>query len=74
MSARERFTVSGPGVEGHPAPCLGAGVSGAQTFAGRHRRDQGEVSFYVRDAAGVAAAVVTKTEGGVIETRLVGEE
>lgn len=72
MSGRDRFTVSGPGEQDHGAPSLGAGISVAQTFACRHRRDVGDVSFYVREAGDVARAVVTKTEAGPIVTQVCG--
>jgi hypothetical protein len=70
VSARAAFTVSGPLEEDHPVPALGPGISCAQTFASRRRRDEGEFSYYVRDEAGAGRAIVTKTAGGIIETRV----
>ena len=69
MSAPARFTVSGPFEPDKPVPSVGAGCSCAQTFATRHRKEPGEVSYYVRDELGNGRAIVTKTAGGAIETR-----
>jgi hypothetical protein len=65
-SAEGKFTISGPLEDDHPAPSLGAAMSGALTFANRHRREEGEFTYYVRDLVGTAYARATKHENGVI--------
>jgi hypothetical protein len=70
VSARAPFMVSGPLEEDHPVPNVGAGISCAQTFANHRRREAGEFSYYVRDELGAGRAIVTKTAGGMIETRV----
>ena len=57
------FTVSGPFEEGHPVPSVGAGISVAQTFASRHRKDASELTYYVRTIMGDARAMVTLSHG-----------
>lgn len=65
-SPEGKFTISGPLEEDHPAPTIGAAMSGALTLANRRRRDDGEFTYYVRDLAGRAYARATKHENGVI--------
>ena len=52
----ERFEVTGPGLEGRPAPCHGAAVALALDRASRFETP---ASFYVRDAG----AIVAQAEG-----------
>lgn len=72
-SPEGKFTVSGPLVDEHPVPTLGAGMSAAETFANRHRFEEEESTYYVRDLVGTAHARVTKEAGsrGVITTALI---
>lgn len=65
-SPEGKFTVSGPLVDEHPVPTIGAGQSAALTFANRHRKEEGEFTYYVRDLLGDAHWRATKHESGKI--------
>lgn len=60
-----KYTVSGPGEDGSAAS-LGAAISLACTFATRHRKEMGELTYYVRDVAGQGFGGVTKHPDGII--------
>ena len=62
------FTVSGPYEPDHPVPNVGAGISCAQTFCTRHRKQADELTYYVRSLTGDLLAMV-ELRDGVIETR-----
>lgn len=62
---KANIIISGPGVEGRAAPTVGAGISGALTFACRADRRS---TFYVREQDRVVARV-ERDENGVIEAR-----
>lgn len=64
------YIVTGPHEKEKQAPTIGAGLSIAQTYANRRRKEQGSFTYYVRDALGVTTyATVTKEEDGTIQTR-----
>ena len=64
-----RYTVTGPHEEDHAVPTIGAGISCAQSFASKHRRAEGEITYYVRDlVGGVLYATITKGADGSITT------
>ena len=68
-----RFAVTGPYEAEHAVPSVGAGISCAQTFCTRHRKQAEELTYYVRDLTGLLFAMVTKRTDGVIATTVVGE-
>lgn len=64
------FIVTGPHEPEKHAPTLGAGLSLAQNYANRRRKDAGSFTYYVRDVIGTTIyATVTKEEDGSITTR-----
>ena len=64
-----KYTVTGPFEQDHPVPNVGAGISCAQTFCTRHRKQAESLTYYVRSLTGDLLAMVTLNEEGVIETR-----
>jgi hypothetical protein len=65
------FTVSGPFEKDHPVPNVGAGISCAQTFCTRHRKEADELTYYVRSLTGDLLAMI-ELRDGAIETRAHG--
>ena len=57
------YTVTGPFEQDHPVPNVGAGISCAQTFCTRHRKQSGELTYYVRSLTGERRAMVTLSHG-----------
>jgi hypothetical protein len=64
------FTVSGPFEQEHPVPNIGAGISCAQTFASRHRKQASELTYYVRSLTGEAKAMVTLSDGVIFTAQM----
>lgn len=62
-----KYTITGPFEPDHPAPTVGAGIVGAQTFCTRHRRKAEDLTYYVRTLTGEVVAKVW-TENGVTLT------
>ena len=60
------LSVTGPNESGSAAN-MGMALSLGSTFATRHRREEGELTYYVRNVAGEVVGRVTKREDGVIE-------
>jgi len=58
-----RYTVTGPFEPDHPVPNVGAGISCAQTFCTRHRKQASDLTYYVRSLTGEAKAMVTLSDG-----------
>ena len=64
------YIVTGPQEQEKHTPTLGAGLSVAQTYANRRRKEAGSFTYYVRDALGTTTyATVTKNEDGTITTQ-----
>jgi hypothetical protein len=59
-----RFTVTGPGVDREDLASAVLALSYGITVA--NRQDEGEATFYIRDAEGTATARVERHEDGVI--------
>lgn len=57
------FMITGPDVEGHPAESVGAGLSGASTFACRAKEP---VTYYVRDAQGDVQGYAERDADGIV--------
>lgn len=68
-----RFVVTGPHEDDHPVENVGMGCATAQGFASKHRKQHAgeELTYYVRDLAGLCFAQITKRDNGVIETTAV---
>lgn len=63
------YIVTGPQEPERRAINVGMGVSIAQTYANRRRKEAGSFTYYVRDVLGTTTyATVTKAEDGTIET------
>jgi hypothetical protein len=62
------FTVSGPYEQDHPVPNVGAGISVAQTFASKHRKDAETLTYRVTHLDGTLLAVVKLLDGVVYTT------
>ena len=63
------YIVTGPQEPERRAVNIGHGVSIAQTYANRRRKEQGAFTYYVRDVLGTTTyAQVTKRDDGTIIT------
>lgn len=64
------YIVTGPQERERRAVSVGMGVSIAQTYATRRRKEVGSFTYYVRDVFGTTTyATVTKEADGTIQTR-----
>lgn len=64
------YIVVGPGEKEKRVLNLGIGISVAQTWATKRRREEGTYTYQVRDLFGTTTyATVTKEEDGTILTR-----
>lgn len=63
------YIVTGPQEPEKRYLSVGAGISCAQTYATRRRKEAGSFTYYVRDVLGTTTyATVTKEEDGTINT------